>query len=73
VLGKRKNSANVVTGMQEGVHWELKDVLQVEEEARRVRAGAGKLGSARGGSGSGGATWRSRSGPARAGERRRGC
>jgi hypothetical protein len=34
VLGKRKNSANVVTGMQEGVHWELKDVLQVEEEAR---------------------------------------
>jgi hypothetical protein len=34
VLGKRKNGANVVTGMQEGVHSELKDTLQVEEEAR---------------------------------------
>jgi hypothetical protein len=38
----------------------LRDVLQVEEEARRVRAGAGKLSGARGGSGGGGATWRSR-------------
>jgi hypothetical protein len=34
-------------------------MLQVKEEARRARAGAGKLGGARGGSG-GGATWRSR-------------
>jgi hypothetical protein len=38
----------------------LRDVLQVEEEARRARAGAGKLGGARGGSSGGGATWRSR-------------
>jgi hypothetical protein len=35
-------------------------VLQVKKEARRVRAGAGKLGGARGGSGDGGATWRGR-------------
>jgi hypothetical protein len=34
-------------------------VLQVEEEARRVRAGAGKLGGTRGGLGGGGATWSS--------------
>jgi hypothetical protein len=38
----------------------LRNVLQVEEEAQRVRAGAGKLGGACGGSGSGGVTWRSR-------------
>jgi hypothetical protein len=40
-LGKRKSSANVGAGMQEGGHWELKDALQVEERAQRVRAGAG--------------------------------
>jgi hypothetical protein len=38
----------------------LRDALQVEEEARLARAGAGKLGGTRGGSGGGGATWRSR-------------
>jgi hypothetical protein len=35
-------------------------VLQVEEEARQVKASAGKLGGARGGSGGGGTTWRGR-------------
>jgi hypothetical protein len=40
-LGKRKSSANVGAGMQEGGHWELKDALEVEERAQRVRAGAG--------------------------------
>jgi hypothetical protein len=41
VLGKRKSSANVGAGMQEGGHWELKDTLQVEERAQRARAGDG--------------------------------
>jgi hypothetical protein len=44
-------------------------MLQVEEEAQRVRAGAGKLGGARGGSGGGGTTWRGEEGPVGAGKR----
>jgi hypothetical protein len=44
-------------------------VLQVEERAQRAKAGASKLGGTRGGSGSGGATWRGEEGPAGAGKR----
>jgi hypothetical protein len=40
-------------------------VLQVKKEARRVRAGAGKLGSACGGSDDGGAMWRGEEGASR--------
>jgi hypothetical protein len=45
-------------------------VLQVEEDARRVRAGAGKLSGAHGGSGDGGATWRGDGGGCGAGAAR---
>jgi hypothetical protein len=43
-------------------------VLQVKEEARWVRAAAGKLDSVRGGSGGGGATWRGGEKPPEAGQ-----
>jgi hypothetical protein len=46
--------------------WELRDVLQVEEEAQRARAGAGKPAACMARSGGGGVTWRGEEGPAEA-------
>jgi hypothetical protein len=44
---------------EERVHWELKDVLQVEERAQRARATAVKLAAGVAARGDGGAMWRS--------------
>jgi hypothetical protein len=68
VVGTEKNEKNGRVQMQERVRGELQDVLGVQKKAWLRGSRSWQAGGRRGGSGGGGATWRGRSRPARAGE-----
>jgi hypothetical protein len=68
VVGTEKSEQNGHVQMQERVRGELQDVLGVQKKAWLHWSRSWQAGGRRGGSGGGGATWRGRSTPARAGE-----
>jgi hypothetical protein len=68
MVGIEKNEQNGHVQMQERVCGELHDVLRVQKKAWLHGSRSWQAGGRCGGSGGGGATWRGRSRPARAGE-----